>query len=387
MTIMPNYYALIPAAGSGSRMGSALPKQYLNLAGEALITRVIDTFGLCSSISKIFVVVAGNDHHWKTLPGRDKAEFLACGGETRSQSVANGLAAISTLLAEDDWILVHDAARPCINLRHLNHLVDALADDPVGGLLAVPVADTLKRADEHDRVTHTEARDKLWAAQTPQMFRYGVLRKALAAAHAVTDEAQAVEQLGYRPKLIISDHSNLKITYAGDLGLASAILMQERGINMRIGQGFDVHAFSENRKCVIGGVTIPFPMGLAGHSDADVLLHAICDGLLGAAGLGDIGHHFPDHNDDYKDADSRMLLTHVGQLLMRNFFRIVNIDATVIAQVPRIAPYIAAMTQNIASDLKLTLDQINIKATTTEHLGFTGRKEGIAASAICLITT
>lgn len=384
---MPNYYALIPAAGSGSRLGGELPKQYLNLAGEALLTRVISTFGLCASISKIFVVVAVNDGRWKNLPQSDRAVFLECGGATRSQSVTNGLSAISSLLAENDWILVHDAARPCVDLRHLNQLIDALADDPVGGLLAVPVADTLKRADDRNQVIQTEVRDKLWAAQTPQMFRYGVLRKALATGHVVTDEAQAVEQLGYKPKLIASDQSNLKITYAGDLGLASAILMQKRGSNMRIGQGFDVHAFSENRKCIIGGVTIPFPMGLAGHSDADVLLHAICDGLLGAAGLGDIGHHFPDHDDEYKDADSRMLLKQVGQLLTRNFFTIVNIDATVIAQAPRIAPFIAAMTQNIASDLKLSPDRINIKATTTEHLGFTGRKEGIAASAICLITT
>lgn len=368
-------------------MASGVPKQYISLNGLPLLSYALNLFSSFEKIAHVFVVVAPDDVAWKNLPLLSKVSFLPCGGNTRAQSVANGLAAIGTKISGEDWVLVHDAARPCLKLADLQRLITELGEDPVGGLLAVPIADTLKRSDVQGRVVATEARKNLWAAQTPQMFRFELLQAALKASESiVTDEAQAVECLGHAPKLIVGDPSNIKITFPDDLALAQTILSNMPTTKLRIGQGFDVHALAENRRCIIGGVDIPFHLGLLGHSDADVLLHAICDSLLGAAGLGDIGQHFPDTDARYKNINSRALLTAVGELLAANSRKVMNIDATIIAQAPKIAPHIPAMISNIATDLKLQPSQISIKATTTEFLGFTGRGEGIAASAISLIT-
>jgi 2-C-methyl-D-erythritol 2,4-cyclodiphosphate synthase len=271
----------------------------------------------------------------------------------------------------------------------LDSLLDVVQDDEVGGLLAIPVADTLKRADSAQHVASTESREGLWQAQTPQMFRYGILKDALTkSGGAPTDEAQAVEALGLKPKLVTGQLRNLKITFPQDLALAEAILAcgSARGEEMiRIGQGYDVHQLVEGRKCIIGGVEIAHEKGLLGHSDADVLLHAICDAMLGALGLGDIGKHFPDTDANYKSVDSRNLLRHVVALLKSHGFALSNLDATIIAQDPKMAPHIETMCENIAIDCGVKRSQVNVKATTTEKLGFTGRGEGIAAEAVCLI--
>ncbi len=222
---MPRHYALVPAAGSGARFGSEVPKQYLELAGRPLIYHALAALCQCERIDCVRVILAPGDEWWGRYDWSslgDKLQTIYCGGVTRAQSVANGLAACA--LADDDWVLVHDAARPCLSQAMLAALCDELAGDPVGGLLAVPVADTLKRADAEQRVAATEGRDGLWQAQTPQMFRYGVLRKALDAGTAVTDEASAVEAMGMRPRLVRADASNLKVTYPGDLQLAQLIL-------------------------------------------------------------------------------------------------------------------------------------------------------------------
>jgi len=222
---MPRHYALVPAAGSGARFGSEVPKQYLELAGRPLIYHALAALCACRWIDRVWVILALDDEWWRTYDWSDlggKLEPVFCGGATRAESVANGVAAC--LLADDDWLLVHDAARPCLSQEMLAALCDELADDPVGGLLAVPVADTLKRADAGQRVAATESRDGLWQAQTPQMFRYGVLRKALGACPAVTDEASAVEALGLRPRLVRAEASNLKVTYPADMRLAQLIL-------------------------------------------------------------------------------------------------------------------------------------------------------------------
>jgi 2-C-methyl-D-erythritol 2,4-cyclodiphosphate synthase len=217
------------------------------------------------------------------------------------------------------------------------------------------------------------------------MFRYGLLRKALAQIDddLATDEAAAVEALGLSPKLVPGNTSNFKVTFPDDLAIAAAIL--DKRSSMRIGQGFDVHAFAEGRKLIIGGVEIPYERGLLGHSDADVLLHAICDALLGAAALGDIGKHFPDTDPRYRGADSRSLLRHVAALVREQGYRVANVDATIVAQAPKMAPHIVSMVANIAADLGIAANSVNVKATTTERLGFTGRGEGIAAQAICLL--
>ncbi|MDR0441341.1 MAG: 2-C-methyl-D-erythritol 4-phosphate cytidylyltransferase [Candidatus Accumulibacter sp.] len=224
---MPKHYALVPAAGSGARFGSGIPKQYLPLAGQPLIHHALDALCRCERIERVWAVVSPDDpwwdaHDWSSLGVR--LEVLRCGGATRAESVANGLAAIECVVANDDWMLVHDAVRPGLTQALLTGLCEALRGDSVGGLLAVPVADTLKRTDAGQRVVATESREGLWQAQTPQMFRYGLLRRALASRHTFTDEAGAIEAIGCQPLLVRSDASNFKVTYPADLELAEWLL-------------------------------------------------------------------------------------------------------------------------------------------------------------------
>lgn len=228
---MVNHYAIVPAAGSGARFGGELPKQYRLLAGRPLIFHALSTLCRCPWIDRVWVVLAADDAHWCDTDWSvlgPKLESVFCGGETRAASVRNGLRAAETALDDDDWVLVHDAARPCLSQTHLQSMIDELGDDPVGGILAIPVADTLKRADADGRIEATPSRDRLWQAQTPQMFRAGILRDALDRAPQVTDEAGAVEALGLRPRLVAGDASNFKVTYAADLALAELVLRSRR---------------------------------------------------------------------------------------------------------------------------------------------------------------
>lgn len=224
---MPRYFAIVPAAGSGSRFGAEKPKQYLTLLGRPLIFHTLAALCACPAIERVWVVLSPEDDWWNGYDWTElgpKLETVKCGGATRAASVANGLEAAAMAAADDDWVLVHDAARPCISQPLLAALVEELAHDPVGGLLAVPVADTLKRADSEQRIAATEPRDGLWQAQTPQMFRYGLLREALGRCADVTDEAGAIEALGLKPKLVKSATTNLKVTFPADLGMAEWIL-------------------------------------------------------------------------------------------------------------------------------------------------------------------
>jgi len=224
---MPRHYAIVPAAGSGSRFGAEKPKQYLDLLGRPLIFHTLAALTAHPAIERVWVVLAPDDPWWPRYDWSElgaKLETVRCGGATRAESVGNGLQAAAMAAADDDWILVHDAARPCLSRQMLDALFDELADDPVGGILAVPVADTLKRADAAQRVAATEPRDGLWQAQTPQMFRYGRLVDALENHNAVTDEAGAIEALGLKPKLVRADSTNLKVTFPADLALAAMIL-------------------------------------------------------------------------------------------------------------------------------------------------------------------
>jgi 2-C-methyl-D-erythritol 4-phosphate cytidylyltransferase len=224
---MPRHYAIVPAAGSGSRFGSEKPKQYLDLLGRPLIFHTLKALTACPDIERVWVVLAPDDPWWPRYDWSElgpKLETVRCGGATRAESVSNGLRAAAMVAADDDWILVHDAARPCLSAAMLESLFVELADDSVGGILAVPVADTIKRADAEQRVTATEPRDGLWLAQTPQMFRYGELEKSLKNEMAVTDEAGAIEAMGLKPKLVRGDATNLKVTYPADLALAAMIL-------------------------------------------------------------------------------------------------------------------------------------------------------------------
>ena len=224
---MSEYYALVPAAGFGARMGNELPKQYLPLAGKPMIAYALETLCACADIETVFVVLSPEDTQYRSYDWTrfdDKLQPLFCGGETRAESVANGL--LASELESDDWVLVHDAARPCLTQAHLTKMIGALRDDMVGGILAVPVADTLKRADATQHIACTESRDKLWQAQTPQMFRAGLLMQALQQCQVVTDESSAVEAMGLQPKLVEGDSSNFKVTFPQDIKLAEMILKE-----------------------------------------------------------------------------------------------------------------------------------------------------------------
>jgi len=223
---MSRFVALVPAAGSGSRMGGGLPKQYLPLSGRPLIAHTLSALASHPRIDRVVLVLSPDDAHWASLVfDSDKLTVLRCGGETRAQSVTNGLQSLADVLKPDDWVLVHDAARPCLRQDHLDKMLEVLADDPVGGILAMPVADTLKRAGPDQRIAETVPRESLWQAQTPQMFRHALLLEALKkAGDQVTDEASAIEKMGLKPKLVEGDARNLKVTYPRDLELASMIL-------------------------------------------------------------------------------------------------------------------------------------------------------------------
>ncbi len=236
---MSGFHALVPAAGFGARMGQELPKQYLPIAGKPMIAHALDTLCACPDIATVFVVLSPGDTQFRTYDWSrygEKLQPLFCGGATRAESVANGL--LASELDADDWVLVHDAARPCLTRAHLARLIAELRDDAVGGILAVPVADTLKRADARQRIEHTEPREGLWQAQTPQMFRAGLLAEALARGRNVTDEASAVEALGFQPKLVEGDSSNFKVTYPQDVVLAELLLKQKLPDNHAVSQPF-----------------------------------------------------------------------------------------------------------------------------------------------------
>jgi 2-C-methyl-D-erythritol 4-phosphate cytidylyltransferase/2-C-methyl-D-erythritol 2,4-cyclodiphosphate synthase len=404
------YWLVMPAAGSGSRFGTARPKQYAPLAGRTVIEWALAPFLADSRCLGIVVALAAADTDWAEVSTRLTATrgaapvgsappvASAAGGAQRSRSVRSGLAALEGRAQESDWVLVHDAARPCLSGEDLERLLAELAAHPVGGLLAAAAPDTLKRAQASPgtgaEVTETIERQGLYRALTPQMFRYGQLCAALDAAHATgrlpTDEAQALEWLGERPQLVAGLATNLKVTTAEDLLLASAVLRARRYAardgSMRIGSGIDIHAFGPGDSIMLGGVRIPHSGGVVAHSDGDVVLHALCDALLGAAGLGDIGQHFSDSDPQWRGADSRRFVTTVLAMLRERGLAVANADLTVLAQSPRIGPYREAMCRQIAALLGVDAARVNIKATTTEGLGFLGRTEGIAAQAVVLLT-
>jgi len=349
-------------------------------------------------IAGIVVPIAADDDHWPAIARRlgedlpQAAKLRSCiGGVDRQSSVLRGLEALRDTAAPGDWVLVHDAARPCLSTDELSRLLDALPESgSEGALLAAPVADTLKRRDAQGRVS-TVDRDGMWRALTPQAFRLAELNAALTAAQArgraVTDEAQAMELAGHHPRLVVGEADNIKVTREQDLRAAARVLARRGGGSMRMGQGIDVHAFTDGDHVVLGGVRIAHARGIAAHSDGDVIIHALCDALLGALGQGDIGRHFPDSDARWRGADSRLFLRHVAELMRAAHLGLVNADISVLAQVPRIAAHVPAMIERLAADLAVEPARINIKATTTEKLGFIGREEGLAAMAVVLLDT
>ena len=386
-------WAIVPAAGRGERFASSqphsLPKQYTPLLGATVLEWSLRALLAEPRIHAIVVVLAAGDGHWPQVAAKLNSPKLmtAIGGAQRQDSVMNGLDFLSSRAAADDWVLVHDAARPCLNSSDIGALADALEADVAGAVLAAPIVDTVRRVLPGG--VETVDRTGLWRALTPQVFAFAPLRRALQdaarAGAAVTDEAQAMERIGIRAVLVSGSPFNIKLTRAEDLGVAAGILKMGESSRMRVGQGMDVHAFGEGDHVVLGGVRIAHSQGVVAHSDGDVVIHALCDALLGAMGDGDIGQHFPDTDARYRGADSRVFLRVVAERMKAAGLHLVNADITVLAEAPRVAAHRSAMAANLAHDLGAPVQLINIKATTTERLGFIGRKEGLAAMASVLL--
>ncbi|QJW47631.1 bifunctional 2-C-methyl-D-erythritol 4-phosphate cytidylyltransferase/2-C-methyl-D-erythritol 2,4-cyclodiphosphate synthase [bacterium BFN5] len=380
---------IIAAAGQGKRMGAPVNKVFLPLADQPVLLHSIAAFSACSQVDDLVVVVAAEEvDQVKSMMNHfscRKPYQIVAGGSERQYSIANALAVLSS---STDIVLVHDGARPLIANDTIDTVISA-ARAHRAAIVAVPVKDTIKTVDDNGFVTATPDRKTLWAIQTPQAFAYETLCEAYSYAkqHGVlaTDDAALVEQIGVKVKIVQGSYANFKITTPEDLSFAAALLGQGCDKMLRIGMGYDVHKLVEGRKLILGGVDIAHNFGLLGHSDADVLLHAIKDALLGAAALGDIGRHFPDSDEQYKGASSLLLLAKVDEILKTHGYRVNNIDATVVAEKPKLAPHIPTMNENIAKVLGVEPDRVNVKATTTEGLGFAGQKEGIAAYAVATI--
>ena len=392
--------AIFPAAGASRRMGGDINKIFLELGGEPILLRTLKTFSKSPRINFLIVVVSENevDAVQKLLDSADdlKPYKIVVGGSERQYSIANGL----KFLPDDaEIVLVHDAARPLISLNVIEDVIDA-AKKFGGAIAAVPEKNTIKFIDAENFVTYTPPRSKLVQVQTPQGFQRELLLKAYEQAaldkFLGTDDSSLVERIGDKIKVVTSDYRNIKITTPEDLKIAESLigvkpqptenlLPVPYSLLPKIGMGYDVHCLVPDRKLILGNVEIPYSLGLDGHSDADVLIHAIIDALLGAAALGDIGQHFPDNDAKYKGIDSGELLKKVHEMIKIHGFNIGNIDSTIVAQKPKLAPYILKMRARLAEILQIDSNSISVKATTTEGLGFTGEGLGIAAYATVLL--
>lgn len=386
----PSAVVIIPAAGQGRRMGGIVPKQYLPLRGRPVLWHTLDCFEQSPLVHGMVVAARPQDmaQCQQVAASFRKIRALVEGGRERWESVRAGLEAT---YPSDELILVHDAVRPFVSQALIRRVIEAAAGH-LAAIPALPVRETVKVVGD-GLVVETPARARLWAAQTPQGFARELLLAACAGAAAgmpATDEAVLVERLGHPVRVVEGEPGNLKLTTPEDLEWAEWRVRQREGgtvqtRGLRVGQGYDVHRLEAGRQLVLGGVAIPFERGLAGHSDADVLTHAIMDALLGAAGAGDIGRLFPDTDPAYRGISSLVLLEQVQARLQERGAVVLNIDAVLMAQRPRIAPQVPEMIGRLAAALRLAPERISLKATTTERLGFVGREEGIAAQAVALI--
>ena len=375
-----NVSALIPAAGTGSRFSATANKLLCKVCGRTVLEHTVRAFDSIPEITEI-IIVTNRDAEpviGKLFKNYAKVK-IAQGGEQRQDSVRLGLEAVT-----NPYVLIHDGARPLVSETIIKNCIKELENNDAV-LVCVPSADTVKEC-RNGFVTSTPDRKNLYLAQTPQGFRTELIlslhRKIRKENVKVTDDASVCEWAGVPVKLLDGDYRNIKVTTQNDIYLLRTFF----GENMtRIGQGYDVHQLTENRKLILGGTEIPHSKGLLGHSDADVLLHAITDAVFGACALGDLGKHFPPGNPAYKDIDSRILLKKAVGMAEQKGWKLGNLDATVSAQKPKLSPYIEEMRKNIAECFSCDTDRISIKATTTERLGFEGREEGISAQAAVLM--
>ncbi|GAB4139213.1 MAG: bifunctional 2-C-methyl-D-erythritol 4-phosphate cytidylyltransferase/2-C-methyl-D-erythritol 2,4-cyclodiphosphate synthase [Sphingomonadales bacterium] len=385
---LPKIAALIVAAGQGARAGGGVPKQYRPLAGRPLLSHALEALAGHDAIALVQCVI-GVDQDEQFAAARAGVHFGAAkimaavpGGQTRQQSVRAGLEALTA--NAPDLVLIHDAARPFLSAAVIDRLVDALKHH-AGALPALAVVDSL-RIGADGEVTGDVPRDGLYRAQTPQAFRFD----AILAAHRQyaeaneTDDVALARRAGHAVAIVEGEEALFKVTQAADFARAEAHLENRLG-DVRVGQGFDVHAFAPGDHVWLCGVKIPHDRSLAGHSDADAGLHAITDAILGALGAGDIGDHFPPSDPQWRGASSDIFLRHAGGLVTKAGGMIAHIDVTLICERPKIGPHRAAMIAQVAEILGLPPGRVAVKATTTEQLGFTGRGEGLAAQAVATI--
>jgi len=374
------FSAIIVAGGRGERAGGEIPKQYRALAGKPVIAWSVEALK-AAGVAEI-VAVCAPEHAELCRGATAGSATIVEGGETRTASVRAGLAALST---DSEAILIHDAARPGLDVEMVGALVRALERvAAVAPALAVP--DTLRRADAAGRITEDVAREGLMRIQTPQAFRADVLRAAygaLAADASVTDDIAVVRANGSDAQLIAGDAKLMKITYPEDFAMLERMLGGERVVC--VGNGVDAHRFGEGEFVTLCGVQIPHNRGLVGHSDADAGWHALVDAILGALGEGDIGAHFPPSDPQWKGADSERFLRHAAKLAANAGARIAHVDVTLLCERPKIGPHREAMRARTAEVLGIPLSRVSVKATTTERMGFLGREEGLAAQATATV--
>lgn len=370
---MPKVTAVLACGGRSSRMGAN--KLLMRLCGKSVIRRSAEALLGVPDVVRLVVAAPVDlwDIYRRELSCLRLEPIFCKAGGTRSESVKN-----AAEYAVGEIIMIHDGARPLITRSEIE---DSISDAQKYGssVVCTPLKDTVRWQGER---SFCPPREELFTVRTPQTFRLDLYQKMLAVKGDFTDDSQLLDALGGSPHITIGKYTNIKLTTPEDIAAAEAIL---GGDHMRIGQGYDVHRLTEGRKLILGGVEIPYDKGLLGHSDADVLAHAIMDALLGAAALGDIGHLFPDNDPKYAGADSLLLLGEVCRIMRKAHFEPENIDATVIAQAPKLAPHIGKMRENIANAMGIEVDRVSVKATTEEGLGFTGSGEGIAAQAVAMV--
>ena len=372
--------AVIAAAGSGTRMNT--DKMMLRVAGKCVIEHTVDVFEKCGFFDEIIVVASKNNIEKMTEIFKDRNVFVTEGGQTRGESSLKGIKK-----AKSEYVLIHDGARMLVTADIIENVADKCIATgcAAAGVCAKDTVKTVK-----DGVIETTVpRENCILIQTPQ----GFLKEAIENAYmrfpeSETDDCGVMEKTGAKISVVDGSYENIKITTPDDVINAERIIEKRDGrggVNMRIGTGFDSHRLVGGRNLVIGGCNIPYEKGLLGHSDADVLIHAVIDALLGSVALGDIGTHFPDNDEKYKDISSMKLLSYTAELIEKSGYTIENIDTTIIVQAPKMAPYIGQMRENIADALKIDVSQVSVKAKTNEKMGFTGTGEGIEARAVALL--
>ncbi len=389
MHLQPSVAALIVAAGRGTRAGGDIPKQYRSIAGRPLLDRTVEAFRLHDQIARVLVVIGEDDHglYEAAITPSDKLLSPVVGGALRQASVLAGLEAL--VATAPDIVLVHDAARPFLSAELIAAAIGAVSGDALAAVPGLAVVDTIKVVDGDDRVTGTPDRATLRAIQTPQAFAYAALRDAHrraanAGINGLTDDAAVMEWADHAVTVFPGEAGNVKLTHPEDFDAAER-RMQAAMNDVRVGQGYDVHAFAEGDHVWLGGVRITHDRGVLAHSDGDVVLHAATDAILGALADGDIGTHFPPSDVQWKGASSDRFLAHAARLLADRGGRLAMLDVTVVCESPKIGPHREAIRARMAEILGVGIGRVAIKATTSEKMGFTGRREGLAALALATI--